>query len=80
MKINKEKLKESFLNKFTYKAGDGDRMETSPQIPQKVFDYLISCMESYASDTAAQQRNACADWVENNAVMDCPLVTDEPTS
>ena len=34
-------------------------------------------MEDYAVESCIRQRSACALWIEDARVLDCPLVTDE---
>jgi hypothetical protein len=45
--INKETLEQEFMRLFTYEAGDGFRMNTSPRIPPKVLLWVTSKMEDY---------------------------------
>jgi hypothetical protein len=37
-------------------------------------------MEIYGEKVAMRQRDACALWVENSVINECPLVTDERLS
>lgn len=78
--INIEKIKEQVAAEFGITFELPTKWDAFVTINgrRKVFQTaMYRVMQLYGEKVAMRQRDACCLWVEDSAINECPLVTDE---